>query len=126
MANRPTFLSIIAILLVFIGFCALVLGLLLFVMKADIEKALDDMGFIAGDLISILGAISLIMGLLTLVVGILLWKGIKIGWYLALIMLILWIIEGILMFPLGIVGLVIAILLLWYFFRPNVRAFFGT
>ncbi|MDR0335264.1 MAG: hypothetical protein LBH69_05215 [Methanomassiliicoccaceae archaeon] len=70
--------------------------------------------------------LTLIIGILVLASAYMLWKGIKLGWYLALIVLVLTAIEGLLALWGGLLLLIVAVLLIWYFFRPNVRAFFGT
>jgi len=100
-------------------------GIMLVVFGNDPVFKNDDL-FIIGIGIVTIGIVLLAIGLLTLLVAYLLWKGNPAGWYLALILIILWIIDGILMLPAGILWLILAVILLWYFFRPKVRAFFGT
>jgi len=125
MAERPTFLTIIAILLALYGLVLIFLGLALVVLKGDIEKAIADAG-LAFDALTALGVGCLIVGLLAFIVAYLLMKGIKLGWYLAVIFLIINAVIGILSLPAGILGLILTVVLIWYFFRPRVRAFFGT
>jgi len=125
MAGRPTFLSIICILLAIYGIIMLIGGIAIIGLGAGLEDVLKDAGLDSG-LFTALGVVAVIIGLLVLVIFYFLWKGVKIGWYLVMIFLVLNAILGILSFPLGIVSLVLTILLIWYFMRPNVRAFFGT
>jgi hypothetical protein len=127
MAGRPTFLSIICILLAIYGVLLIIGGAAILALGDTVKDALADASLeeFAG-LFTAIGAIALIIGLLVLVVVYLLWSGIGIGWYLALIFLVINAILGILAFPIGLVTLVITVLLIWYFLRPNVRAFFGT
>jgi hypothetical protein len=73
-----------------------------------------------------IGVWMIILGLLTLVVVYFLWNGKKIGWYLVMIYLVINAITGIISLPGGILNLLLTIVLIWYFFRPNVREFFGV
>jgi lysylphosphatidylglycerol synthetase-like protein (DUF2156 family) len=127
MANRPTFLSIIAILLGIYGFIMLIGGLALILLGEDnaVKDAFSTAG-IGTNLVTAVGVLTLIIGILVLASAYMLWKGIKLGWYLALIVLVLTAIEGLLALWGGLLLLIVAVLLIWYFFRPNVRAFFGT
>jgi uncharacterized membrane protein (DUF2068 family) len=67
-----------------------------------------------------------ILGILYLITAYGLWTGR--GWarMLSIILLIIDIILGILSLPAGIVTIIIAAVLLWYFFTPSVKAFFGA
>jgi len=80
----------------------------------------------SSSIITALGVYSVIVGLLTLVVVFLLWTGNKLGWYLAIILLVLNAIQGIISLPTGILTLIIMAILIWYFFRPNVKEYFGV
>ncbi|MDR0791581.1 MAG: hypothetical protein LBE47_03470 [Methanomassiliicoccaceae archaeon] len=133
MAQRPTFLSIICILLALLGLLLLAAGALLvsvenmaFFKDALAEAGVDEFGGI----FTATGAVMIITGLLAIVMVIFLWKGSKIGWFLAVIFLILCLINAIMAFlsvgSLGLVTLLIVIFFLWYFMKPNVREFFGV
>ncbi|MDR2866088.1 MAG: hypothetical protein LBV13_01590 [Methanomassiliicoccaceae archaeon] len=123
MAQRPTFLSIICILLAISGLLLLLAGIMVIASEGAINDALGDVDLLV-DLTAI-GAIALIAGLIALVVTYMLWKGIKLGWYLVMVYLIILVIFGILSLPAGILSLIVVIVLIWYFFRPNVKEFFG-
>ena len=74
-------------------------------------------GAVGGGTIAVIGLIYIIIAL-----GFL--KGWKLWWYLGVIFAILGIIGGLLMFPVGLVAVIIDIIILWYLFRDNVKAFF--
>lgn len=141
MVQRPVGISIIAVLAALLGVLFFV-GAALFAALSTAGSFLQDMietyaatygGTVIPDLGSFLTAIALaiagvlaIIGILYLVTAYGLWTGR--GWarILAIILLILDIIGGLLTLPAGIIGLIIAAVLLWYFFTPSVRAFFGA
>jgi hypothetical protein len=137
MAQRPIGISIIAILAALVGVLCFV-GTVMFAALSTVGSFLQDMIEMYGATVlpgigSLLAAIALgiagvlaIVGILYLVTAYGLWTG-K-GWarMLAIVLLILDIIGGILTLPAGIVGLIIAGVLLWYFFTPSVKAFFGA
>ena len=127
MAQRPTFLSIICILLALLGIIMLVVGAVLVGSSDVLKDAFADLGVdVESSFFVAMGAIALIFGLLALLVSYLLWKGNKLGWYLVFVVLILNAIFGILALPAGLVEIVITIFLIWYFLRPKVRAYFGV
>ena len=138
MAQRPVGISIIAVL-------AALVGVLCFV-GAVILAALSTAGGVLQDLIETYGGsfmpfnigsllsafflafagIAAIVGILYLVAAFGLWTGR--GWarMLAIVLLILDIIGGIVTLPAGIITIIIGGVLLWYFFTPSVKAFFGS
>ena len=137
MAQRPVGISIIAILAALVGVLCFV-GAVLFAALSTAGSFLTDlietyggsMPFDIGGLLSAFllafAGIAAIVGILYLVTAFGLWTGR--GWarMLAIVLLILNIIGGILTLPGGIIPLIIAGVLLWYFFTPAVKAFFGA
>jgi hypothetical protein len=94
---------------------------------SEIQRVLvDAFGSFAADFITGIGVGFIIVGVIALIVTYLLWKGIKLGWYLALIFLAINAVVGILSLWSGLLSLLISALLIWYFLRPSVREFFGT
>jgi len=140
MVQRPVGISVVSVLAALVGVLFFI-GAALFAALSTAGSFLQDMietyaetygGTVVPDLGSLITAIALgiagvlaILGILYLVTAYGLWTG-K-GWarMLAIILLILDIIGGLLTLPAGIVGLIIAGVLLWYFFTPSVKAFFG-
>ncbi len=100
--DRPLFVAIVAALYILLGVVMIIGGVIL---------------------LNVAGAIP---GIIALVVGVGLWKGWKIFWYLGVIFAIIDLIVSIFAFPVGIISLIISIIILWYLFRPNVKAFFGV
>jgi hypothetical protein len=127
MAQRPTFLSIIAILLAIYGVLMLIAGIAMILLNANSEviKVFTDNG-IRTDWITAIGLVALVLGILALAVAFFLWKGMAIGWYLAMIFLIINAIWGLLTLWAGLLTLIVSAVLIWYFLRPKVRGFFGT
>ena len=126
MAERPRFLSLIIILLVIYSIFALIFGLMVIFMNGDVVKIFVDMGMEADWLTDAMGAFSMIVGVLILILSYLLWKGIRIGWYLILILLAVYaILAALTLFPYGLILTVVIIVLIWYFLRPDVKGFFG-
>jgi len=141
MVQRPVGISIIAVLAALIGVVAFVVAAL-FAALSTAGSFLQDMietyaetyggvvipnvgSFITAIALAIAGVLA-IVGILYLVTAYGLWTGR--GWarILAIILLILDIIGGLVTLPAGIVPIIIAGVLLWYFFTPSVRAFFGA
>ena len=102
--DRPLFVTIIAALYIILGVVAIIGG------------------------VAMLSAPGAIPGIIALVVGIGLWKGWKIFWYLGVIFAIIYLILSIITVValVGIIPLIISIIILWYLFKPNVKAFFGV
>ncbi len=138
MAQRPVGISIISVLAALVGVLCFV-GAVLFAALSTAGGLLQDLietyggGIMPFDIGSLLSAallafagVAAIVGILYLVAAYGLWNG-K-GWarMLAIILLILDIIGSLLTLPAGIIGLIISGVLLWYFFTPSVKAFFGA
>ncbi len=115
MASRPLLITIIGALYALLGIVMLALGALTFAGGAVGGEAAA--GAVGGGTIAVIGLIYIIIAL-----GFL--KGWKLWWYLGVIFAILGIIGGLLMFPVGLVAVIIDIIILWYLFRDNVKAFF--
>jgi hypothetical protein len=120
-ADRPLLISIIAILNLLAGIFLLIAGIVIALGVVSMSEGDIDIG-LAG---SALGAVVAFIGVISLLIGYGFWQGWKFIWYLSLILWIIEIIGGILMFPIGLVWTIIYIILVWYLFRPNVKAFFG-
>jgi hypothetical protein len=130
-ASRPLLITIIAILYLLEAIIYILAGVAVVFVGVSI-----DLGEIGG----ILGGSILVVGIITLLIAIGFFMGWKIIWYVAVILKIITVILEIV----GLVGsaylllsdfaallavlipLAIDILLLYYMFRPNVKAFFGV
>lgn len=109
--NRPFGVTIIAILAILGGIGALVAGITLV------------------GIIPFLGAALIIIGLAYFGVAYGLWKGLKWAWIITLIVTVIAFISEIGSIIVGNVGAVIPVIInaiiIYYLFRPNVKAYFG-
>jgi len=109
--NRPLGVTIIAILAILGGIGSLVGGIALVA------------------IIPFLGAALIIIGLAYFVVAYGLWQGLKWAWIITLIVTVIAFISGLGSIIVGNVGAVIPIIInaiiIYYLFKPNVKAYFG-
>ena len=124
--SRPILITIIAILYFLAGLFVLIGGIMLItgtIALDDVEEDLKGLGS-AG------GAVLVVMGLISIILAGGFWNGWKIMWYLGVIFTIISLILGIAsLFTgvfVGIITLLIDGLILYYLFRPGVKAFFGV
>jgi hypothetical protein len=82
--------------------------------------------FIAGLIVAV-GAILLLLGIISLIVAWGLWTGQGWAWTLAIVLTIISLIISIpgALAGVGVIGLIIDIIILYYLTRPHVKAFFG-
>ncbi|MBR4686450.1 MAG: hypothetical protein IKP04_08015 [Candidatus Methanomethylophilaceae archaeon] len=120
--TRPLLITILGILGL-IGAVILIVGSIIggAALAEYIASMIPGSEFIAG----YISAVGVVTGIIALVIAIGYLKGWKPIWYIAVILYILSAIMGILSFPYGIIGTIIDILLIWYFFRPGVKEWFG-
>jgi len=134
---RPTGISVLAILAALGGIVCLIggvaLGIIAGAMEEFFESALEDYGtavipgvgeFLEAVILAI-AAVAAIVGILYLIGAYGLWVGAGWAWWLTIILSIIGIIGGILSLPAGIITIIIEILIIYYFTRPHVKAFFG-
>ena len=120
--KRPLLITVIAVLYIL---CAIIF------IAAGAVAAVVDVSVDLGGLGSAVGAGVIIVGIIYLIIGVGFLKGWSIMWYLGIIFSIIGIIMGILSVslgtlwaPSGILYIVIHLIVLWYLFRPKVKAFF--
>jgi len=136
MPERPTGITVLAILAGLGGILLLIGGIIIGVMASAISDFIktyatslgmgvfDVSGIVETFLVAV-AAIAFIFGILYIAVAYGFWTGA--GWsrMLAIILLILDIIGGLISLPSGIITIIIAGLVLWYLMKPHVKAFFG-
>jgi hypothetical protein len=109
--NRPFGVTIIAILAILGGIGSLVGGITLVA------------------IIPVLGAALIIIGLAYFGVAYGLWQGLKWAWIITLIVTVIAFISGVGSIIVGNVGAVIPVIInaiiIYYLYRPNVKAYFG-
>jgi len=129
MAERPTVITIICILVAILGILMLMSGLMFLTVKNSADL-IGPMSEYSVSLINAIGAGYVIIGLLSLVVAFLLWTGKTIGWYLAIIYLIINAVLSIFSIFVrdytGVINLIIMGILIWYFFQPHVKKFYSV
>jgi hypothetical protein len=131
MAQRPFGVTILAVLSGLAGILFLLGALVLGVSSAYLTTFIEQYSglllpaVVLGAVLTILAVIAEVIGILYLVLAYGMWIGAGWAWILAIILLILDIIGGILSLPGGIVAIIIAALILWYFMQPHMKAFFG-
>jgi len=129
MAQRPAFLSVMCILLTLIGVLMLIVGVMLAALGGTgaLSWIEDYIGTVlVGTFLFAFGIALIVVGLLALLTVYLLWNGNAAGWYLVVVLLAINAISGLFMLPAGVISLLITVLLIIYFFRPNVREFFDV
>ena len=138
--NRPTGVTVLAVLEILLGLGSLGVGFILAVMSAFLGSLLGSVGVSGTDGVTvsaglfgglfaavgaIIGGIIIIIGLVNFAIAYGLFKGLGWAWILSLIFAIISIIFGILMFPIGIVAIIFDALIIFYLTRSNVKGFFG-
>lgn len=120
---RPLGVTIVAVLQ-FLGGALLILAGA--VLAALPQLLAPGLGYLFGGL----GAFVMIIGALALIIGWGLWTGKSWAWWLTVILEALGLVFSLLSLalgdPTGIVSLIIAAIILYYFFKPHVKAFFGV
>ena len=115
--NRPGVVTILAVLEFISAILCFIAGA---VMIAGIASFSDfEIDFLSS---SLLGIPFIACGLLSLIMGYGFWQGWSIMWYLGVIFSIL----GLIFTFFTIIGLIIYIVILYYLFRPGVKAWFGV
>lgn len=134
-AERPLGVTILAVLDILGGIIALLLGLVYMSLSATLAQTgaviAGGSGLFAlfGAFIIALGLIFLILGILAVAVGWGFWKGSGWAWLFSLVLYVIGVILGVISLAVGdvasIVIIIIGALLVYYMFRPNVKAWFG-
>ena len=137
--NRPTGVTVLAVLEVLLGLGSLGVGFILAVMSAFLGSLLGSVevsgngttisaglfGGLFAAVGAIIGGIIIVIGLANFAIAYGLLKGLGWAWILSLIFAIISIIFGILMFPIGLVAIIFDALIIFYLTRSNVKEFFG-
>jgi len=125
---RPTGVTILAILgfivaalFIFAGIALVALGpLILSIMRESMSHPF--LALIAGGL----GVFLLVLGGIELVISWGLWIGQGWAWWLEVIFSALGLLSSLVDLPRGVIGLLVNALILYYFFKPHVKEYFGV
>ena len=125
--QRPTGVTIIAILDVLGGLFFCVIGGLLLLAAALLGNVISEYlpAYITGGVIGAIGGFMMIIGVINFVIAYGFWNGRGWAWTLGAIFSVLSIIIGIISLPGGIPGIIIYAIVLYYLTRPYVKRFFG-
>jgi len=125
---RPTGVTILAILgfivaalLIFAGIALVALGPLILSMVRE-SMSPHFLALVAGGL----GVFLLVLGGIELVISWGLWTGQSWAWWLEVIFSALGLLSSLVDLPRGVIGLLINALILYYFFKPHVKEYFGV
>lgn len=116
-AKRPLLVTLIGVIYVLLGLLLLVSGIVLSATGMAVDPEIEEIAGLSGGAVAVLGIIQIVVG-----AGFL--KGWKLWWYLGVLFSIIGIILGLLSFPAGLLVVIIQLIILWYLFRDNVKAFF--
>jgi uncharacterized membrane protein (DUF2068 family) len=125
---RPTGVAIIGILEIILG--------VVFLLAGVVVAAIGESGFFTSygygefsGLEQVAGVLIAVAGLVAVGIGWGIWSGKTWAWYLAVIFYFLGALLALVQLAgqsyTAVVSLLIDLLLLWYFFRPHVKAYFG-
>lgn len=127
--QRPTGVTILAVLQILGGLIFFGLGVLLMAVAGLIGLAgLTDTtvfpAFIGSAVIGIIGVVMLVIGVLSFAVAYGYWNGLGWSWTLGIAITVIGILMSIPSLPQGIIGLAIEALILYYLTRPYVKTWF--
>ena len=132
MTERPLGVTVIAALALLAGALEILGGIVAILLGASFGAMGDfqGMGAFGAALGTAIGGSLIIGGLISLAIGWGLWNGKGWAWWLTVIFTALGAITsliGILSAPVvSIIYLVIELVILWYFFKPHVKEYFGV
>ncbi len=129
--ERPLGVTILAVLSILGGILFLLLGILASVLGAAFAGTMmTGMKGLPLFIFAAVGVVFIILGLIELVVGWGLWKGASWAWWVTVILNGLGVILALVSLAGGNVGgivtLIIDAVILYYFLKPHVKAFFGV
>ena len=125
---RPTGITILVILEVIGALLLLIAGLAVAAFSGFIGMYIPP-GTLPPQLLAglgiFVGAFLVILSLLGLIVAWGLWTGKRWSWYIAFILAILGAIGGLASLPSGVLELIVNVLIIWYLWQTNVKAFYS-
>ena len=120
-AVRPTGVTILAVLEIISGAITIAMGAFLGVLMGSMGMGMMDYGGTA--VIGVLSGIVMVLGILSFAMAWGLLKGKSWAWTITLILTIISLIFN--LPSMNIIGLIINVVILYYLFRPHVKAYFG-
>jgi hypothetical protein len=129
--QRPSGVTILAVLQVLGGIFFFILGFLLLILAGFvgiagfISDVPDFPAFFGGAVLGIIGGVMLIIGILSFAVAYGYWNGFGWSWTIGMVITAIGLIIGLLSLPGSIIGLVINGIIIYYLTRPRVKRWFG-
>ena len=120
---RPTGVTILAILEIVSGIIAIVFGALFGALMGALGMGIDMMGKESGVIFGVIGVVTVSLGVISFVMAWGLLKGKSWAWTITLILTVISLIFD--LPSMNVIGLIIDIVILYYLFRPHVKAYFG-
>ena len=118
---RPTGVTILAILEIISGIIAIAFALFFGAMMGSMGSSMFGNGGAA--IIGVIGGIVVVLGLISFVMAWGLLKGKSWAWTITLILTIISLIFD--LPSMNIIGIIIDVIILYYLYRPHVKAYFG-
>lgn len=118
---RPTGVTILAVLEIISGVIAIAMGVFFGALMGSMGVAMMDFGGSA--IMGVIGGIIVVLGIISFVMAWGLLKGKPWAWTVTLILTIISLVFN--LPSMNIVGLIINAIILYYLFRPHVKAYFG-
>jgi hypothetical protein len=126
---RPLGITLLAVLHILQAIVFFLGGIALIVLGAFIGRGLFGLPRFLNGVVSLIGVVVIVIGLLSLGLAWGLWTGKGWAWILSLVVAALGLIVSLISLARGRLGatvvLVLDAMIVYYLFRPNVRAFFG-
>ena len=121
--TRPTGVTILAVLEIISGIIAIVFGAFFGALMGALGMGIDMMGKESGVIFGVIGVVTVSLGVISFVMAWGLLKGKSWAWTITLILTVISLIFD--LPSMNVIGLIIDIVILYYLFRPHVKAFFG-
>ncbi|MGE4275201.1 MAG: hypothetical protein AB7E27_03945 [Candidatus Methanomethylophilaceae archaeon] len=125
-AKRPLLISIIGYLYVLGALLFLLAGIMFALGMGDGTFVLEGTPMDISGYQTFAGGSMVVTAIVFFLVAKAFLDGWTIAWYLGVILQALGLVAGIIMFPIGLVSTVICAIVLYYLFRPDVKAFFNV
>jgi lysylphosphatidylglycerol synthetase-like protein (DUF2156 family) len=128
-SSRPLGITLLSVLHILQAILFFLGGVALIVLGAFIRRGLFGPPRLLHGVVSLIGVVVVVIGLLYVGLAWGLWTGKGWAWVLSLVLAVLGLIVSLIALVRGrfgaIVVLILDVIILYYLFRPNVRAFFG-
>jgi hypothetical protein len=126
--ERPTGITILAVLQSFAGLGTLLLGILLVLvggLLGTVDLPAEVPSFFTGAFAAAIGLVLIFIGIISFVVAYGFWNGRGWGWTIGIVVNVIGAITDLASLPSSILGLFLSGIILYYLTRPHVKRYFG-